>query len=236
MKKPFTNKLLVLLAIAGFVITGCEKISSFFIPKIETPNAIQEKTMNMPKIIGPYDLHDVNTMPLIVPMTNEQKLYLISVVDAVLRVITKKTALEQEETLFGKGEFFWPKDPQKPIKVSKSYDYENFRIKGLSLGFNRIDQNSVWSGAGITINPRNYPDGVYSMDLPASVFADFTLDKSFTEDRPEESIKRVNIFQFHLKSSQLNVKLQFEAREDVSSLQDKYPKSFHSLEITRIDK
>lgn len=187
--------------------------------------------MSEAKIVGPYDLQEVNDMPAIVPMTDEQKLYLISVVAAALRVIIKKTTLDAEESLFGPGEYFWPKDPKKPIKVSKSY--RSTRFRDLSLGFRRKDQDSVWSRVGISIHPRNFPDGVYFIDLSASFFADYVLKKSFAEDRPEESIERINVFEFSLKNSTQDIQLKFESREDISSLQDKYPKSFHYLKIIR---
>ena len=187
--------------------------------------------MNEPKILGPNDLLDVNDMPAITPMTEEQKQYFVAIVEAVLRVIRKKSTLEQEEVLFGEGQYHWPKDPKKPIKVSRSYPADNFRISFLTLGFSRENQNSIWSHGGLTIEPKN---GVYAMDFPESFFADFVLEKVFAEDRPNQSIKRVNVFQFRSKESNPNIHLQLEAREDVSRLKDKYPKSFHLLKITRI--
>lgn len=231
MKSFFPIRLFAVIGISALVVIGCEKISSFFEPKPDKPNAIQERAMNQPKIVGPNDLLDVNDMPAITPMTDEQRQYFVSIVDAVLRVIQKKSTLEQEEALFGEGHYRWPKDPKKPIKVSKSYRADNFRIRFLTLGFSRENQNSIWSRGGLTIEPKN---GVYAMDFPESFFADFVLIKTFAEDRPNQSIKRVNVFQFRSKETSPTVQLQFEAREDVSSLEDKYPKSFHLFKLTRM--
>lgn len=232
MKSLFPTRLFAVIGISALVVIGCEKISSVFTPKPNKPNAIQERAMSQPKIVGPNDLLDVNDMPAITPMTDEQTQYFVSIVYAVLRVIQKKSTLEQEEALFGEGQYHWPKDPKKPIKVSRSYHADNFRIRFLTLGFSRENQNSIWSRAALTIEPKN---GVYVMDFPESFFADFALEKTFAEDRPNQTIKRVNVFQFRSKETGPTIQLQLEAREDVSSLENKYPKSFHLLKITRIE-
>ena len=181
-------------------------------------------------IQDPYDLQDINTIPSMVPMSTELKQYLVDVTQSMLRVITKQTTLEHEEGFLGEGEYHWPKDPAKPIILK---GLRKLRTKNFSVVFERRGEHSVWFEATLTADPRNYPIGLYWMDLPASFFADFILEKSFMEDRPNHSIKRVSVFQFSLKNSTQPIQLQFESRADVSSLQDKYPKSFHFLKITR---
>lgn len=238
MNKRLPIKFIILLGISGISLFGCEKTHTNQTSNDGTsskPNVTEVGIMNELKLHDPYEFQDINNMPATVPMTDEQKKYLIEITNAVLRVIKKETPLEKEETLFGAGEFFWPKDPKKPIKVSKSYQPNNFKVNYLALGFRRASQKDIWNQAGFTIEPKNFPHGVYVMDMPASFFSDYELDKSTMEERPDEAIKRVNVFQFHLKGSKLNVKLQFEAREDVSNLQDKYPNSFHYLKIMRIE-
>jgi hypothetical protein len=174
---------------------------------------------------------DPNSLGAQVPFPKESREYLSLAIPAILRVISKQTSLSQEEAVLGKGTDHIPKGPEP---VTLRYYSKKVGSENLGSGFKRRDDKHVWSEGEISFGPRNYPRGVYLMDLPAILFVDFALEKTSIEDRPDESIKRVNVFQFRSKAGNQNVQLQFEAREDVSSLQDKYPKSFHTLKITRI--
>jgi hypothetical protein len=160
----------------------------------------------------------------------ELREHLYAVVPAMLRVVSKQTILPQEENLLGNGTDHIPKGPG-PVTL-RYYD-KKIGSDNLSASFKRRDEKSIWHESEITVGPGSYPRSVYLMNLSAGSFENYVLEKSFVEDRPSGSVKRVNVFQFRLKNSSQNIHLQFEAREDVSSLQDKYPKSFHFLKITR---
>jgi hypothetical protein len=172
-------------------------------------------------------------MPAIIPMPRKQALYIISIVNAMRRVIEKKTTLTREEALFGEGEFFFPKDRKKPIKASKSYWSENFRLRSITVGFRRKHEGSDWHSAGLRVEPLNFPTGIYSMDFSPDFLNEFILERSYSEKRKEQSIEQVNVFEFRHKDLSNKIKLHFESRQDVSDLEDGYPKSFHALSITR---
>ena len=193
--------------------------------------------MNHLKIVGPTDALDLWELPSVVPMTDEQRAYIMALTDMAIRVIQKKTTLEEaENTLFGEGLYHFPKAPG-PVKM-KGFRSENFRMKFIHIVFERTDEKSIWNNAGLEITTKNSPKAEYQMDLPSSFFDRMILEKAVAEERPVNGstpAHKVHIFQFHTSSNGVKVQLKFETREGLSNLKDKYPKSFHSLEITRID-
>lgn len=221
------------------IVSVAIAIALYLYPYSEKSIPPEEKKMNHPPFPDAFGNIELADMPSLVPMTVEQRLYVIALVQTTIKVLQKKQTLEQaEKELFGEGGFHWPKDPQKPIKVSKSYKGENFRMKFISLGFRRNTSDGDWLSAGISIEPKNSTKSAYQMDLPASFFEEMILDKVASEDRPVNGATlahKVHIFQFHTSSDGVKVHLKFETRQDLSNLKDKYLKSFHSLEITRIN-
>jgi hypothetical protein len=190
-------------------------------PKIDKLNEV-----NMTEIHAEDPL-DTRTQ---IPISDELKAYLALITPAILRVISKETTLIQEEQILGVGKDHAPKGPE-PV----TYRYYDKNISGKHVGanFKRANESQTWSIGQIFLVPRNAPTGVYYMNLPSEFFNGYVLEKTFLEKRPDETIEAVNIFQFKLQNGAKNIRLQFETREDVSSLQDKYPKSFHLLKITR---
>jgi hypothetical protein len=157
----------------------------------------------------------------------------IEILSAALRVIAGTSYLESEEKIiFGEGQFHWPKDPTKPIKAVRYYTHDNFRMRGITLWFDRKNESSDWEKARLTVLPRNFPFGVYAMALPQSLFSDFRLEKKVQESRPEESITMPVVFYFSHKTIR-NLALKVEARSDLISIDSPYPSSFHVIEITR---
>jgi hypothetical protein len=229
---------LVCLLGATICLSACDKLSSPQTEKVLSPQKSKNNStdinevnkMNEPTIQDPYDLVDIDSTPSKVPFSAELNQYLVVVMQSMIMVIKDKSDVKKTEPVLGEGEYHWPKD-KKPITLRV---YKKLKTKRFSVVFERKNEDLPWFEGTLNAFPRNYPRSVYSMDLPASLFADFKLDKAFKEDRPEQSLKSVNVFQFHLKNSTTPVQLQFEAREDVSNLEDKYPKSFHFLKITRI--
>lgn len=199
----------------------------------------EENRMNLPPLPDAFSTIELADMPSQVPMTLDQQLYVVALVQTTINVLQKKITLEQAESeLFGEGDFHWPKDPKKPTKVSKSYKAENFRMKFISLGFRRNSPEGDWLSAGLSVRPKNSTTGAYQMNLPPSFFDGMILDKAVAEDRLANGATpahKVHIFQFHTSTDGVKVQLKFETRADLSNLQDKYPKSFSLLEIARVD-
>lgn len=188
----------------------------------------------LPLIPNPYEDMDLWKMPAVVPLSEKQTLYLSEVILGMERVIAGSSPLEvEEQRIFGAGQFFWPKDPNAPIRASKSYYGRNFRIAGMAARFQRKSEAEPWSKAGLTVRPSNFPDGVYMMQLPSSVFEDFTLQKVTQENRKGEEVKNTLLFYFeHKKIKQFSLKV--EVRDDVENIQNHFPSSFHALEMTRV--
>lgn len=185
------------------------------------------------KITTIYDNVENEDLPRIVPFNDEQQKYVIELLSAMLHVIEGTSDLEVEEhKIFGEGKFFWPKDPTKPIKTLRYYLEENFRMSGIALSFERKDGHSSWQKADLAVEPRNFPVGVYDMGMPLSVFQDFQLIKSVQETRPNESIHKPVVFYFSHKAIR-DLTLKVEARSDLTSVDDPYPRTFHGIEIVR---
>lgn len=185
------------------------------------------------KIASSYDNVENQNLPGVVPFNDEQRKYVLELLSAMLRVIEGTSDLDSEESnIFGEGEFFWPKDPVKPVKTFRYYTFENFRVGGITLSFERRDEHSRWQRTSIAIEPRNFPIGVYGMNLPTSVFRDFQLIKSVQETRPNESIYKPVVFYFSHRTIR-DLTLKVEARSDVASDGASYPSTFHAIEITQ---
>ena len=152
---------------------------------------------------------------------------------ALTRVTAGSSSLEAgEKQILGCGQFFWPKNPGEPIRVSKSYFGENFRMAGIAARVQRKSESSPWTKAGLTVHPRNFPRGVYDMRLRPELFRDFELKKVTQEDRSDRRIRKPILFYFEHKKIK-DFRLRIEARDDVSSVDDLFPSSFHMVEMTR---
>lgn len=225
-----------LLAIALSVVTWGTWHAFFFEPT-RAPSKFEDNTMNQLKIVGPTDALDPRELPSVVPMTEEQTAYVMAVTGMAIKVIQKRTTLEEaEKTIFGEGMYHYPKAPG-PVKM-KGFRSENFRMKFIHIVFERTDEKSIWNNAGLEISTKNSPESEYQMNLPPSFFDGMVLDKAVAEDRLANGATpahKVHIFQFHTSTDGVKVQLKFETRADLSNLQDKYPKSFSLLEIARVD-
>lgn len=216
------------------LIISCKK--DFYSPVPQKPDGINEPTrtdMIKAPISSTYDDKNILEIPSIVEMNEEQRTYLMDIVSSVRSVIDGSSTLESEEAkILGDGEFFWPKDPNEPVMRSKSYPLKNFRTRGIALKLSREDRSKPWDKAGISVTPRNFPIGVFSMNLPERFFHDYVLVNSHQEERPNDRIKNPLIFIFSDKNDQ-RIFMKLEVRNDVSSLADAYPRSFHLLWIER---
>lgn len=105
-------------------------------------------------------------------------------------------------------------------------------MAGIAANVNRKSENSPWTRFSASVHPRNFPRGVYSMQLPSSFFKEFELQKVAQEKRDGERITNPIVFYFKHKHIR-NVVLKVEAREDVASTSDSLPSSLHALQILR---
>lgn len=193
-------------------------------------NLNEDLALNYIKINDQYKGVGYKDMPAVVNMSEAQKAYLLTVVQAAFRVVLEGGGLEDGELIFGKGLFYYPKNPKKPSKVLKYYPSENFEIENINLSFSRKFSSEPWSACSIGVTPRNFPPGVYFIDLPENFLGDFVFENVSLEERPTHSIKRVNVFRFHHKDK-INVKLFIEAAENASGVHEKFPKSFYFIQL-----
>jgi hypothetical protein len=197
-----------------------------------TPKASKEITVaNRNRLDSKFDKMDIDELPPIVPMSPEQSEYVIRITEKMREVLEHRRILEENDEAFGQGAFFWPKDPKKTIKSRLSFEVDNFKFRFIRLGFVRKTAKHPWESAWLTVQPKNFPTGVYDMNLPASFFADMIFLKSYSEKREHESIRNVNVFEFIPRNSSSNTIIRLESRPEVSSVSNKYPRSFHALFI-----
>jgi hypothetical protein len=174
-------------------------------------------------------------MPQIVNMSADQKEYVEQVFASAEAVILNVNTIEQlEKSFLGAGEYHWPKDPSAPVKRVKFFPTENFKMPGIDLTFARPTQNSNWNRVELSVHPRNYPTGVYSMDLNSAFFSNYKLKTAEFKSAPNSATKHFNVYHFvNIKNPNLSLKV--EARDDISSLQDSHPRSFHSLTFVKTE-
>lgn len=70
------------------------------------------------------------------------------------------------------------------------------------------------------------------MRLPREIFNDFELREVMQEERYDKRIQKPIVFIFEHKNIG-HFKIRIEARDDVASVRDSWPSSFHLIEITR---
>jgi hypothetical protein len=185
------------------------------------------------RIAAPFDNLESWKIPAVVPLNDEQRTYVSEVMIALIAVVGEESSLAtEEERVLGCGQFFWPKNPDEPIKVSKSYFGEHFRMSEIAARLERTSESSSWAKAGLTVHPRNFPRGVYEMKLSRETFKNFDLKEVRQEDRYDKRIKKPIIFIFEHKKIK-NFRMKIEARDDVASVGDSWPSSFHLIEMTR---
>jgi hypothetical protein len=194
------------------------------------------KHMSHIDAIDPYAKVDPNDLPPLVEMTVKQKEYLAIIFSSMREVMEQKRQLQEKDKVFGDGKFFWPKDPKKPIKTLISFDRENFSFRSIHIDFKRNRSDGRWSSAELSVHPRNFPIGVYQMDFSDAFFSGFSFQKSYAEKRENESFKLVNVFEYKAKDSNSGVSLRVEAAPEVSSVNERYPRSFHKITMYDPDK
>lgn len=228
-----TISLLTLLLPAGVVYVS-HLTSSNLARKESAPMSDCSITRRLGRIAAPFDNLESWKIPAIVPINDEQRAYVSEVMLALIRVVGEGSSLEaEEERVLGCGQFFWPKNPDEPIKVSKSYFGEHFRMSGIAARLERKGENLPWTKAGLTFHPRNFPRGVYEMKLPRETFKDFDLKEVTQEDRSGKRIQKPIVFLFEHKKIK-HFRMKIEARDDVASVGDPWPSSFHLIEMTRM--
>ena len=166
-----------------------------------------------------------------IPLSVETRVALTPLIRAMIRVITTQSLLAKEEAIFGSGTDHVPKSAG-PVLLR--YYQTKIGRDSVEVRFERQAGEKLWSLSSFAILSWNFPQGVYAMELPATFFDDLRLEAKLSEERPTESLKRVNVFRYRLREG-ASLQLDFEARGDVASLDTSYPRSFHQLTIRRIE-
>jgi hypothetical protein len=225
------RQIIMLAAITPFAMS-CKENGNIHLkasPQNNSESHKRRSSMNHPAITSQYDNADIARIPTEVEMNREQIEYIEKILRSVRSVIDGSSTLEAEEKeILGEGEFFWPKDPKKPAMLSKSYISSNFRMQGIYLKFSRESAETPWSKAGISLTPRNYPMGVFIFSMPEGFFQEFKLTNVERQERLNERLVDITVFTFESKDNK-NISMIFEARSDIVSITDKYPRNFHLL-------
>lgn len=221
----YDRRALVFLAACGACQVSCSDDAKER-QLAKTATLASERAMNQKLVPSPDDPRDQ------IPISIRSREALTPLMRAMVRVIAKQSPLEREEAVFGAGTDHVPKSAG-PVLLR--YYRMEVGLDSVEVRFERLDGNTVWSRSAFAIRPLNFPRGVYAMDLPSTFFDGLSLAARFADERPKESLKRVNVFRYKSSDRGVNVQLDFEARSDVASLEAPYPRSFHRLTIRRIE-
>jgi hypothetical protein len=175
---------------------------------------------------------DTAAMPATVAMTaagRDQLAHLFSQVSAVL---TDKSPLSENHTIFGAGKFFWPKDPRRPAYAMISYEPERTYLQKVSLVYRRETSHGPWTSAELVVHPRGFPITAYRMDLPPSFFAGFRLDKRYVRQAPHAGTGIITVFEYSRRHGQEVLRMVIEASPDVSGTAIEFPGSFHKIVLS----
>jgi hypothetical protein len=214
---------LIFLTFAACAVSACD------VKKSEIKNA--KDTLETPKEIQMTETP--KQPPLAIFKLPEQQLgEIAAVLTAITKVISKQSELSEQEVIFGKGTNHMPKDGTVPrLRIYR----ESIEKNGFSLTFEKLNDKDPWSKATFGVNPQTSANGVYLMNLPIGIFDNLKFEKGAAISDPAEMPSHVNVFEFSSVSNNQKLHYKFEAAQEVSNLKDKYPKSFHSLEVTRLE-
>jgi hypothetical protein len=210
----------LLCGFLAITLISCDSKTGLEIEK-KAPQPFKEVAMEEKTSLDP---RDQNPQIELSPATSSA---LTIIFQSAAKVVSEKKSLFEEEVSFGQGTDHSPKG-EGPVRLR----YYTKQVAGdnISTSFRRIDEKNTWNEAEIYLAPRNFPIGVYRMNFDGDFFKGLVLEQKDVEDRPNEQIKRVNVFRF---KSDSKVAVRFEARVDVSSLTENYPASFHKVFISR---
>lgn len=203
-------------------------LHEYYFEKKMEKNTKTEKNMQHFFIKDPYQDLERDTLPKIMTMSEEQKIYTIEIFESIFKIIHENSTLENEEKLYGEGHFFWPKNPHKPTEITRYYDA--LKVTGIKLQFDRQEKSLPWNNIYFSIKPKNFPKSVYSFDLQKDFFSKLTLIECARQENLENEIKIINIYKYYSKEND-KIKFTFYASTDVSNVQDEFPRSFHDVKI-----
>lgn len=187
---------------------------------------------NTSKIYSPYNRIEIQDIPLEIELTDEERKYLVDIFLSLNNIITENSRLEKEERqILGQGKFFWPKNPQTPTHLVKSYNPENFRMTGIALTVKRKSRDSTWNTIQLTAFPRNFPHGAYLISFHNEILKYYDLKKTVSETRINEQIERPTIYYFANKRRRgiiMKIYSQDKAPSDL-------PRSFYAIEFEKGD-
>lgn len=166
-----------------------------------------------------------------VPFDDEQRAYLSLVFKTAIALLQNDINVAEAERTFGPGEYFWPKDPQKPVKVRRFYRPENFRGEHMDIILSRDRQDQAWRNIAISVRPQNFPRAVFATGLPRDFFDGFAVVRRFSEHSPTSLIKHADIFILEKRANGRTLRIRTEARSDVSNPADNFPRNVHIIVI-----
>lgn len=182
-------------------------------------------------VIDPYENYEVSALPHIIPLSASQSAYILEIMDAASSVLADTSTLDAQEPLFGKGDFIWPKDLNKPTEVTKIYN--KLKFKGMQLIFQRTDKHAPWTIVSIAILPRNFPKGNYEINFKDLISKKLNFQEVITQKYPGQSIEKINSFRYLLNNNK-KIQYTFFENSEMKNMGDTYPSRFYSLEMKRL--
>jgi hypothetical protein len=214
-------KLLIQLGIVGAMITAGSVESSGF----ESVKHHESEQLAMNQSRDGTSLRNITK----VPFSADRLLATRSLMDAVVRIISKQTTLDAEKAILGIGRDHFPK-ARGPVLLRL---YETpLGNETIEVAFERINEADGWSKATFGLRPKLFPKEVFDLQLKQNFFSQMKFISSREEERPLQRLEKVNAFNFEVNGLNMKVNVQFEAHPDASTL-GRVPETFHRVTISR---
>jgi hypothetical protein len=187
---------------------------------------------NTSKINSPYNRVEIEDMPSEIELTDEEKKYLVNIFLSLNNIITENSRLENEERrILGEGKYFWPKNPETPTRLIKSYNPGNFRMTGIALTVKRKSKDSTWDTIQLTAFPRNFPHGAYLLSFHDEILKYYDAKKTVSETRINEQIESPTVYYFANKKNPGIIMKIYSQDKAPSNL----PRRFYAIELKKGD-
>jgi hypothetical protein len=213
---------LAIAALAGGVSLGCNVAAvDEPIPKLKESRPLEMTQFKSEKPPQGFSR---------VPVTEAQLQAIKSTLDATIRVVSKASLLQAEESAFGVGRDHWPKKPG-PVLLRFYEKVQNSLVSGVA--FQRVSEADGWSKGSFGLYPQYFPREVFDLRLQDSFFASMKFIAAREEERPNEQLEKVNVFYFEVIGTPVKTGVQFEAHPEASNLTNRFPQTFHKLTVSR---
>jgi hypothetical protein len=212
----------LLLACCSLISCNQQSSSSLSseVAKVDSQEAISKPTIHN----GNLDMSETQ-----IPFPTDYAEYLSQSIHLAIKVISGQSKLTQTDLILGVGSDQAPKGPGS--KLVRFYE-KNISGKNFESSFTKTRGEENWTKADLGYYTKNYPITFYKMNLPATFFSGMVLDSATMEEQVDNPIKQLNIFNFKTQLNEKVIKVSFKASNTISSLDDKYPRNFHSVEVS----